>query len=347
MTDGHGDDLHQYDDIRANFSSNVYAHFDHSGLTASLAARLPDIVSYPQPTPRAAERAVAAALGLSADEVIVTSGATEAIYLAASTFRGSLSVVVTPTFSEYADACRMYGHRVVSISALAHVPHDAQLVWLCNPNNPTGTTHDKADLLNAVDARPDTLFVIDASYAHFTRRPVVTPGEAVGLRNVLMLHSMTKTFAVPGLRIGYVTGNPQLLGRLRSHRAPWTVNSLAQHACEYLMAHRDDYVLPVDSLLQERQRVSRLLAGTGRVAPMPSDTHMLLCRLVSGSAGALKDHLARREGLLIRDASNFDGLDDRYFRIAVQTAAENDRLVAAIDRWTAHEADPENHPTRP
>lgn len=344
MTDGHGDDLHRYAGIRANFSSNVYAHFDHSGLFACLARRLESVGSYPEPAPHSAERAVAAALGLQPGEVLVTSGATEAIYLTALTFRRSRSAVVTPTFSEYADACRIHEHRLVCIDSLARIPRDAQTVWLCNPNNPTGTVCDKVAVLQAVRAHADTLFVIDASYAPFTRRPVVTPAEAASLPNVLMLHSMTKAFAVPGLRLGYVTGSRPLIDRLRSRRMPWAVNSMAQHACEYLLAHKADYTLPVDTLLQERERVSRTLAASGMVETMPSDTHILLCRLKDGSAHRLKEHLARHDGILIRDASNFAGLDGHYFRIAVQTPAENDLLTAALLSCLA--AGSHKHPQR-
>ena len=345
MTDGHGDDIHRYAGIRANFSSNVYSHFDHSGLFAHLARRLECVGHYPEPTPRSSERAVAEALGLQPDEVLVTNGATEGIYLTAQTFRRSRSAIVIPTFSEYADACRMHEHQTACIGSLSDMPKDTQMAWVCNPNNPTGTVHDKAAMLQTVTTHADTLFVIDASYAPFTRQPVIAPAEAAGLPNVLMLHSMTKAFAIPGLRLGYVIGNRALLDKLRSQRMPWVVNSMAQHACEYLLAHKADYALPVDKLLQERERVAHALAASGMVEPLPSDTHILLCRLKEGKANSLKEHLARHDDLLIRDASNFAGLDDRYFRIAVQTSEENDRLTAAVVGYLA--ADSHKHPLLP
>ena len=98
MLNGHGDDIYQYDDIRVNFSSNVYNHFNHEPLFAYLANKLDNVVSYPEPSPRTLEAELAIMMGLQAEEVCVCNGATEAIYLVAQTFRRSKSAVLMPTF---------------------------------------------------------------------------------------------------------------------------------------------------------------------------------------------------------------------------------------------------------
>lgn len=331
MTDGHGDDIYQYSHIQLNFSSNVYGHFEHRGLFAYLTGRLEAVKNYPEPTPQRAKKAVATALGLHPRQVMVTNGATEGIYLVSQTFRCRSSAIVIPTFAEYADACRLHGHTTVFINNLADIPHTtAQMVWLCNPNNPTGAVHDKDSLLACISQHPQTLFVIDASYASFTQEPLITPTEAVSLPNLIMLHSMTKAFSIPGLRLGYITANEGLLDNVRRHRMPWSVNTLAQEACCYLLAHKDDYHLPIATLLTERERIGKALAATGVVQVYPSHTHILLCRLRTGKASDLKERLINRYGILIRDASNFKGLDDSHFRIAVQTPEENERLLTSI-----------------
>lgn len=330
MTDGHGDDIHRYDDIRINFSSNVYCHFNHDGLFEYLSRQMESIRNYPEPSQDTAAKAVAEAIHLQPEEVMVTNGATEGIYLTSLAFRRSLSAIVVPTFSEYADACLMHEHRIVCINSLDDIPQETHLAWICNPNNPTGRVHDKATLLQIVKSRPNTLFIIDASYAPFTRKPLISPTEAVSMPNILMLHSMTKEFAIPGLRLGYITANKSLLCKIRALQMPWSVNSMAQYACQYLLSHRQDYTLPLDMLLQERIRVSKAFEDCGMIETMPSDTHILLCRLKNAKASFLKDNLARNHGILIRDASNFAGLDDTYFRIAVQTPAENNQLINAI-----------------
>ncbi len=335
MTRGHGDDIHDYSDIRLNFSSNVYAGHDSSALTAYLAEQLPHLGHYPEPSSHTLEQQLAATLGLQPCQVMVTNGATEAIYLAAQAQTGndSVAAVVAPTFSEYADACCINGLRVIYIGGLDDIPSSASMVWICNPNNPTGTVTGRDALLQAIRSHRRTLFVVDASYAPFTNVPLLSATDAAGEPNVLMLHSMTKQYAVPGLRIGYVTGGEEQLRPLRQRQMPWSVNTLAQRAGSWLVTHSDAYAIPVGRLLSERARVAGMLQATGLIDCHSSDTHILLCRLRRGTAAELKEWLATTQGILIRDASNFVGLTREHFRIAVGLPEENDILVNAITQY--------------
>ncbi|MBO4906096.1 MAG: pyridoxal phosphate-dependent class II aminotransferase [Bacteroidaceae bacterium] len=329
MTNGHGDDIYKYQHIKLNFSSNVYNHHNQQPLTDYLATQLNAIANYPEPTPATLERMLAEALGMEPRQVMVTNGATEAIYIISQAYSRSFTTVVVPTFAEYADACRLNGHIVRMAPSLDAVPEGTDLLWLCNPCNPTGQVTDAEQLLHAIKSNKNTLFIIDASYAPFTDKSLITPIEAALYPNVLMLHSMTKEFAVPGLRLGYVTAATSLIDRLRRLQMPWSVNAMAQIAGCWLVDHRENYRLPLDMLLKERERVARALSVTGKVDVYPSDTHILLCHLHYGTTAELKDRLARNHGILIRDASNFEGLDAGHFRIAVQTPRENDILIEA------------------
>lgn len=333
MIDGHGDDAYSYADIRLNFSSNVYNHFSHEGLFAHLSERMDIVQHYPEPVPRTLEATLAQRLGLEKGNVMVTNGATEAIYLTALAFRESQTTIVVPTFSEYADACHLHGHRVTFVCNLDEIPPQTETVWLCNPNNPTGTVFPKERLLAFIRRHNTMLFVVDASYAPFTIMPLISPAEAATLPNVVMIHSMTKEFAIPGLRLGYLTGSRPLVERIGQGRMPWSVNGLAGEAGLYLLAHSEEYRLPLEMLLHERKRVGEALQAMGICDILPSDTHILLCRLHQGSAAELKDYLIRQHGILIRDASNFEGLDSRFFRIAVQSSSENDELINGLRGW--------------
>lgn len=333
MLNGHGDDTYRYKDIRLNFSSNVFCHFDHEDLFCHLASQLDNVVSYPEPQPFSLQRELAALMGLKEDEVIVTNGATEAIYLVAQTFRRGKTAILQPTFSEYADACRLHEHQLCSIHSLQELPDQANMVWICCPGNPTGTVIPKEELQACIESHPDILFVLDASYAPFTLQPLITAREAAALPNVIMLHSMTKEFAIPGLRLGYVTACSTLTQRLTLQRMPWSVNQVAITAGHYLLAHQDDYEMDIKAMMQERQRVAQRLEALGPIEVWPSDTHIQLCHLRMGRSSALKDYLATEHGILIRDASNFEGLGEGFFRIAVQTPEEDDELLQAIAEW--------------
>ena len=368
MLTGHGDDIYKYKDIRINFSSNVYNHFCHDGLYAHLASRMDCIRNYPPPTPSDLEQEIATINGISPDEVIVTNGATEAIYLIAQAFANATSQILQPTFTEYEDACRIYGHEIgdgcwvlgdsgqqyninaepqsrkenknsassrLSVPKTNHqhpTPNTQHLIWLCSPNNPTGQVIPKQVLESAIASHPDIIFVIDESYAPFTMEPLVGNSMS-GAGNVITLHSMTKEFAIPGLRIGYITGSASLLSRIRKCRMPWAVNQLAIEAAHYLLAHKSDYALDLPALMSERERMARELSAIDGITVYPSDTHILLCRIEGTTAAQLKDYLANNYGILIRDASNFQGLDEHFFRIAVQTPEEDNQLLNILKEW--------------
>lgn len=334
MIEGHGDDLYKYGKkIVSNFSSNVYNRIDHSGLYQRLNERLSTICSYPEPMPYSLESEIARRYSLTPRQVCVTNGATEAIYLIAQVFQGRISAVLGPTFSEYADACRVHRHKVKPFYSLDALPEDAELVWICNPNNPTGEVRNKEDLKALVDSHPDKLFIFDQSYEYFTLKSLLGIKEAASFPNVILLHSMTKQYAIPGLRVGYFTASEGLTDDVRCRRMPWSVNSLAIEAAKYLLEEGDGISADIPQLLAERERLTNLLLATGMLEIWPTDTHYMLIKLRMGKAAALKDFLAVNHGILIRDASSFEGLDERFFRIATQTPEENDKLVKAISEW--------------
>ncbi len=334
MIEGHGDDLYKYGKkIVSNFSSNVYNRIDHSGLYQRLNERLSTICSYPEPMPYSLESEIARRYSLTPRQVCVTNGATEAIYLIAQVFQGRISAVLGPTFSEYADACRVHRHKVKPFYSLDALPEDAELVWICNPNNPTGEVRNKEDLKALVDSHPDKLFIFDQSYEYFTLKSLLGIKEAASFPNVILLHSMAKQYAIPGLRVGYFTASEGLTDDVRCRRMPWSVNSLAIEAAKYLLEEGDGISADIPQLLAERERLTNLLLATGMLEIWPTDTHYMLIKLRMGKAAALKDFLAVNHGILIRDASNFEGLDERFFRIATQTPEENDKLVKAISEW--------------
>ena len=213
MTEGHGDDIYRYDDIRINFSSNVYTHADLSKLEEHLREMVGMIRNYPEPEPFSLEAVIARKYDIPTECVLVTSGATEAIYLIARTFalqQESFSAsILHPTFSEYEDACRMYGIPTLPDNdANTH-----SILWLCNPNNPTGTVVTPETIRQY--ARQFDYVVVDQSYEDYTQAPMLTPLDVVSSDNILQLHSLTKTYAIPGLRIGYIIAPSHLIGLLR------------------------------------------------------------------------------------------------------------------------------------
>ncbi|MDE6022798.1 MAG: aminotransferase class I/II-fold pyridoxal phosphate-dependent enzyme, partial [Muribaculaceae bacterium] len=166
MIDGHGDDLFRYGDrIKANFSTNIPQGVDHSGLIDHLSLHADIISSYPEPQPKSVECRLARIHDVLPETIIVTTGATEAIYLLAQAYAGGRSSIVVPTFREYQDACRIFNHDVAYIFSLDYISGDENMVWLCNPNNPTGLVSDRKKILETIDTYPDIVFVVDQAYS--------------------------------------------------------------------------------------------------------------------------------------------------------------------------------------
>ena len=318
MIEGHGDDIYQYESITSDFSSNICQNPSaYRAVTDHLSQHPQLLAHYPEPEAWSLEQMIAERDGVKSDNVIVTNGATEAIYLIAQTFRYQ-HYIPQPTFSEYADACRMF------------TPNDKikNSIWLCNPNNPTGSLLPAWKLDDALFYF--RLVIVDQSYEHYTHQPLLTAAEAIGKKKLILLHSMTKTYAVPGLRLGYMVTSKLLASQLRKNLRPWSVSSLAIEAGKFLLQH--DELICRPNLAEAQQLRSKLCQIEG-ISAEGTHTNFMLCNIETATAHDLKDYLAHEHHILIRDCSNFEGLTPHHFRVAAQTPAENDALVAAIRQF--------------
>lgn len=331
MITGHGDDLYRYDGkVKMNFSSNLPQFADLSALKAYLADRLDVISSYPEPEATKLEGLLAERLGVPASGVMVTAGATEAIYLIAQLYRGWASVIPQPTFSEYDDACRMHGHIVSYDDENRERLPEKRIYWLCNPNNPTGNVMLKALLNHLVRTKPQYMFVIDQSYETLTLMDMLQPREMADCQNLILIHSMSKQYCIPGLRLSYITGAPGVIAQLRRCRQPWTVNAIAIEAGKFLTANDIEVLPDRRGYLEEARRLHTELNSLAGIRLMDSAANFMLAYLENGRAASLKRWLIDEHGILVRNASNFRGLNNHYFRVSAQTSAENDALVAAV-----------------
>lgn len=331
MITGHGDDAYQFDHkIESNFSSNVYNKFDLKNLKEFLCDNISSIHSYPEPDALTLRKLIGNKLDISSEEIGITNGATEAIYLIAQAFRESKTAVVIPTFREYEDACEIHDHHLYFIESLDEIEPDTQLVWLCNPNNPTGKIYDQEYLKKIIVQNTNTCFVIDQSYAAFTDNKTWSASQALKFSNVILLHSLTKCYAIPGLRLGYITAQKDKIDKIKHYSMPWSVNQLAQLAGLYLL---ENVSYNFSDYLLESQRVQKQLSEVSGIKVHSSEMHFFLCQLAQGKAADLKKFLIEKHGFLIRDAANFRGLNESYFRVAVQDEANNNLLIKAIEEW--------------
>ncbi len=312
----HGDDIYRYPHIRLNFSSNIWGHADLAALQSHLASRLGLIGHYPEPDAWQLAELIARRLGIAPGEVLVTNGATEAIHLVRQCFAAYRPCIPRPTFAEYGP------------DEASSVPDRRPAIhWWCNPNNPTGQWRRLPPMLPETD-----LFVIDQAYEDYTLRPMLSDAEAVRRKNVIVLHSLTKKFCIPGLRVGYAVAHAGIISRLRVAKQPWSVNALAIEAGRFLIGRQARVLPPLPWLLGETRRLRTLVNALPGMEALPTDTQFFLIRLHGkGSSAQVKRRLAE-EGILVRDCSNFAGLEGPHIRVATQLPEENDQLVEALSR---------------
>lgn len=336
MLTGHGDDRSQYKDkvITADFSTNVWYGGAPRGLKEYLFSKWEAITRYPEPAAGGLTETISRFHKLNAENILISNGSTESIYLIAQTFRRSTTTLVIPAFSEYEDACRMHEH------SLKFLPHGllepgnlagCDLFFLCNPANPDGAVCNSIEEL--ISLNPATVFVIDEAFIEFTHATRSVIDLVAHFENLLVLRSLTKAYAIPGLRLGYIAASSNLINRILANKSPWSVNTLALAAGEFIFSNYERLKLPLDALLREKSNfVEKLTELPLKIHA--GHTHYFLAELNQGTAAALKDHLLGCHGMLIRDASNFRGLHHGSFRLATLSAEKNNALVDAIGEWT-------------
>ncbi len=338
MITGHGDDRYRFDrTIRADFSSNVWFGGPPPELINHLERNLHLIGSYPEPDAGELCRIIAAHQGVDPRQVLVFNGSVEAFYTVALAFRGSASSVLSPSFAEYEDACRVHGHRLCFFKGDdfdATLKSGTEMVWLGNPNNPDGRIFSVMQVEKALRNNPDTLLVVDEAYAGLVSGFQSVIALTRRYANLVVVRSLTKSCVIPGLRLGYIVTTERVAERIRRYQMPWSVNALAQEAGNYLIGRMGEGDVDCHRIGKLSRDLQLLIGMVDGFRVVPSETPFFLVEMQSGSAAGLKDYLIREHGLLIRDASNFRGLNERYFRVCTRDENENRLLVEGLKAYS-------------
>lgn len=300
-----------------------------------------DLAAYPDTECTALREALADRLGVSPKEILVGNGSTELIHLTARAYlhSGTTAAIFTPTFGEFEAACAMQNARIIGIAAneadrfsweiekavRTIAEQSPALVFLCNPNNPTGRYLSEEDVREIAGALPqDSLLLLDEAYLPFVdSRWNSLP--LLDLGNVALLRSMTKDYALTALRLGYMLAPPDVVERVRAQQHSWSVNALAQAAGIAALADTAHVEDGRRAVQDAKRYLIGELAALGRHF-IPSAANFLLVDV--GSAKELRQALLKRHHIIVRDCASF-GLPD-YIRIGIRTKEDCKRLVAAL-----------------
>lgn len=311
------------------------------------------LIHYPDPDCVALRHTLAARYELPHDRFAIGNGSSELIHLLPAALSSRHVLIVGPTFSEYARAVAIHGGHVTYINAqqaeryrppvtevLAALRASRtrqssrdriDLVFLCNPNSPTGQFLRARDVLElaTLASRRRVWVMVDETFVEYCEDQSVLT-KVGDYPYLLVLRSFTKFYALPGLRIGYLVGPPKVIERIREWQPPWSVNTLAQAAARAALEDRRHAQRSLAFMRTERPRFAEKLASLVGVTVYPSAANFLLVELPPSMSASRLANALRRQGLLIRDCSSIPGLNNRTIRMAVRTPAQNHRLMTAL-----------------
>lgn len=330
-----------------DYSANISPLGTPDRVKEAIRASLDKLVHYPDPDSIELRKELSLFLGVDMENIIVGNGSVELIYLLAKMIRPEKVLLLHPTFSEYEFAVTSEEGQIkvlelkeqndfrIDIQAVIEALDDVQMVFLCNPNNPTGCLTDRKDVLAILDAAEEkgVVMVVDEAFMDFLEHAEdFSVIEQIGKReNLFILRSLTKFFALPGLRIGCGLGTQKMLEKMNSLREPWTVNILAQEAA--LEALRDEeYAQAVrQTIWAEKEFLYQELTEIDGLKPYPPSVNYIFLKITHPelTASQIQESIVQK-GILVRNCNTYPFLGEKYLRVAVRTRPENIRLLEGL-----------------
>lgn len=342
----HGDDAHKYKNI-IDFASNSNPNGASKKALQAVKNSLNKISQYPDSDCTKLRKALAQYNNITPENIIAGNGSAEIIRLFCEVFlnKGDSVLIPVPTFSEYEANARLFGGRVKNIKLNPdnnfkinsdeindkNQNNKQKIIFLCSPNNPAGQSISKKDVMKIAVENPETYIFLDEAFIEFTGKESLA-GEVEKYKNLFILRSMTKFFALAGLRIGYGIGNKDLIEKLSDAKLVWNINVFAQVAGLECLKDRE-YIKNSKLLIEkEKQKLFKKLSNFPKLNVYPSDANFFLINIEKTGlkASDMKKKMLEK-GILIRDCSNFKGLDENYIRVCVRTRDENEKLVDLME----------------
>jgi threonine-phosphate decarboxylase len=347
---GHGGDLWTAEEAFGrpkeqfiDFSSNMNPLGPPSVVRQLLQEQWRDIVKYPDPAVRELRNKLSQKYEIPMESILVGNGAAELIDLTARVLKPSVTGLVRPSFSEYEEAIHKSGGGIYNIPLRQSYQFELQqqdveaayssvdLLFLGHPNNPTGKLIPRqvVDILLQSDRR----LVLDEAFMDFV------PNEqehsllkmASTSRQLFVIRSMTKFYAIPGIRLGFMVAHPDTIKRIQNLQVQWSVNYLAQRIGTSVLEDEDFEHASRQWLKEEKPWLTGQLRQLG-LEVVSSDVNFILFSFpvqMGISVKQAQEHMGH-QGILIRDASLFEGLNERYCRVAIRLREDNERLIKGL-----------------
>lgn len=352
----HGSDLEAIEklyrikkDSITSFSDNVNPLGLSPKLKSGLASRIDAIMSYPDREYSSLRKHIADYVNIDMDKITVGNGATELISLFIQIKGPKKALIIGPTYSEYEREVNLGGGDAIyypldedndfalNISSLDHeLSKDVDFLILCNPNNPTSTSIKNDDMKEILDIcqKKDIFVMVDETYVEFVDdlMSITSVPLTKNYNNLIILRGTSKFFAAPGLRLGYaICSNKELIKEINQRKNPWTINSLAAVAGEYMFTD-GQYINDTRKLIkEERNRICSILDNCSGLKYYKPSANFILIKILKEDISSFNlFDAAIKKGYMIRNCSTFPFLADRFIRFCFLTQDKNDQLLQVI-----------------
>lgn len=304
-----------------------------------------EITVYPDPHTTHLKEKLAEKENLSRDQILMGNGGAECITLIARMLERKRVLLVQPTFSEYEKACRVNkceieylhadsDHWKVNIHKLGEVLSRMDALFLCSPNNPTGVAYNRLEIIGILDQckQHNCLLIVDEAFYDFLEGYERITDLITDYSNLIILRSLTKMFAIPGIRLGYVVAQKELISKLQSYQPHWSVNTIAMLAGEACVKDETFIKRTVSYMGRERKRLFSFFEVENFQYSASKVNFYLL------QDPTIEDQLPfftflLKHGMVPRHTFNFPGLDGRWLRFAIKSTEENRQLMEVLLEW--------------
>jgi threonine-phosphate decarboxylase len=301
------------------------------------------ISHYPDNEYHEFKQAAADFVEVSSKNIVPGNGSSEIIRLFVEMVieAGDIVVIPSPTFGEYEAQSKLFGAEIVYVDQINKSPaigdsilKDARAVFICNPNNPTGRLIHRVDLKDLARRceHNETFLLVDEAFIELSDPDQSLATLAPEMNYLFVMRSLTKSFGVPGIRLGFGVANETIASVMDQVRIPWSISSIGAAIGAYLLGETEHIELSRKYIKGELSWLTRALQGLG-LEPLESSVNFILVNIKS--TGQSSGEITKRmqgEGILVRDCSSFVGLGTDYIRVAVRNRNENALLVAALER---------------
>ena len=339
----HGGDIYRHPGV-IDFSVNTNPLGTPESVKRAVQESVAKIEHYPDVRCEALRKAISRFEQVNMEEILCGNGAAELFFAAVQAVWPQKALVIAPSFSEYEEALRSVGAEIeyyylceednfqIREDYVDKLSEEIDMIFLCNPNNPTGQTIDRDMLIKILDRckKQNIVVILDECFLEFLDEP--NRYEMSDLRgeypNLLIIKAFTKIFSMPGLRLGYaISSNQDILEEMSWKLQQWNVSVPAQMAGVAALEKPKEYIRQTREYVSgQREYMRNIMKMMGYVVFASKANYLFF----KGRPGLEKEAL--EAGFLIRDCQNYEGLSEGFYRIAVRTKEENERLITWLGR---------------